>query len=141
VRLPCDSSTVATDRDSRCVTSGQDDPHVPDQSRTLFDGRAGDDSAQVWLEPAESGVVIRSQSWGPGVERHFGFDTMETCLRLGQSALATLAHALVMDRPELDPTMSPIETLAAAYGGDSAATSHARRRLDELRLPYEFTLR
>lgn len=96
---------------------------------------------QIWLESDGSGAVIRSQSWGPGVERSFGFDTIETSLKLGGSSLATLAHALVMDRPELDPTMSPIETVAAAYRGDSAATSHARLRLDELSLPYEFTLR
>lgn len=141
MRFSSDSSTVATDRDSRTVTISLHHRNVPDKRWTLFDGRAGDDTAQVWLEPAGSGVVIRSQSWGPGVERHFGFDTIETCLRLDESALATLAHALVMDRPELDPTMLPLETLAAAYRGDSAATSHARIRLDELSLPYEFTLR
>lgn len=84
---------------------------------------------------------MRSQSWGPGVERGIGFDTIETRLQLDGSALSTLAHALVMDRPELDPTMSPMETLAAAYRGDSAATGHTRLRLDELSLPYEFTLR
>lgn len=114
---------------------------MPDGKWTLFNGRAGDDTALVWLEPSEAGAVIRSHSWGPGVERHFGSDAIETWLRLDGSALSTLAHALVMDRPELDPTMSAIETLAAAYRGDSAATSQARRRLDELSLPYEFTLR
>jgi hypothetical protein len=128
-------------RDIRTVANRSHRADVPDKRWTLFDGRAGDDTAQVWLEPGDSGVVIRSQSWGPGVERGFGFDTLETCLQLRGSALSTLAHALVMDRPELDPTMPPIETLAAAYRGDSAATSHARRRLDELSLPYEFTLR
>jgi hypothetical protein len=107
----------------------------------LFGGRAGEDTAQVWLEPKGTGAVIRSQSWGPGVERHFGFDTIETSLTLDDIALATLAHALVMDRPDIDPTMPPIETLASAYRGDSAATSHARLRLDELSLPCEFTLR
>lgn len=107
----------------------------------LFDGRAGEDMAQVWLEPTGTGAVIRSQSWGPGVERHFGFDTIETSLTLDDTALTTLAHALVMDRPDIDPTMPPIDTLAAAYRGDSAATSHARMRLDELSLPYEFILR
>ena len=114
---------------------------MPDKKWTLFHGRAGDDTAKVCVEPDGPGAVIRSQSWGPGVERSFGFNTLETTLSLNGSALATLAHALVMDRPELDPTMSPIETLAAAYRGDSAATSHARHRLDELSLPYEFTLR
>ena len=137
----CDSSTVASHRDSRTVTISLHGRDVPDKKWTLFDGRAGDDTAQVWLEPVGPGAVIRSQSWGPGVERSFGFDTLETRLSLDGAALATLAHALVMDRPELDPTMSPIETLAAAYRGDSAATSHARLRLDELSLPYEFTLR
>ena len=108
---------------------------------TLFDGRAGDDTALVWLEAIGGGAVIGSQSWGPGVEANFGFDTIETVLRLEGAALSTLAHALVMDRAELDPSLPPIEVLAAAYRGDSAATSHARRRLEELSLTYEFQLR
>lgn len=108
---------------------------------TLFDGRAGEDTAQVWLEAAGDGAVIRTQSWGPDVERHFGFDTIETWLRIDGPALNVLAHALVMDLPELDAGASPIETIAAAYLGDSAATSRARTRLDELDLPYEFSLR
>jgi len=107
----------------------------------LFDGPAGEDTAQVWLEPLAAGAVIRSQSWGPGVERYFGFDTIETTLTLSDLALSTLAHALVMDRPDIDPTMPPIETLAAAYRGNSVATSHARARLDELSLAYECSLR
>ena len=64
---------------------------------TLFNGRAGEDAAQVWLEAAGQGAVMRTQSWGPGVERHFGFDTIETWLRIDGPSLATLAHALVMD--------------------------------------------
>ena len=108
---------------------------------TLFNGRAGEDAAQVWLEAAGQGAVIRTQSWGPGVDRHFGSATLETWLQIDGPSLATLAHALVMDLPDLDSGGSPIETIAAAYHGDSAATSHARQRLDELDLPYEFSLR
>lgn len=113
---------------------------VPNERWTLFDGPAGEDRARVWLELDGSGAVIRSHSWGPGVERHFGSDAIETWLTLDGQALATLAHALVMDRPEIDPTASPIETLAAAYRGDSAATSHARLRLDELGIAHAFTM-
>lgn len=108
----------------------------------LFYGRAGADTAQVWLEPTSGGgVVLRTQEWGPGVERAFGFDTVETRLSIGPQALFTLAFALVMDRPELDATGPPLETLADAYRGDDAASAHARRRLEELGLPYEFSLR
>jgi len=128
-------------RDSRSVTSYAHHSGVIETKWLLFDGPAGEDMAEVWLEPIATGAVIRTQSWGPAVERHFGFDTIETSLTLDVTALATLAYALVMDRPDIDPTMPPIETLAAAYRGDSAATSHARLRLDELSLPYEFTLR
>ena len=111
-----------------------------DTKWTLFSGRAGEDTAQVWLEAAGQGAVIRTQSWGPGVELHFGSDTIETWLRIDGPSLSVLAHALVMDLPELDPGASPIETIAA-YLGDSAATSRARTRLDELDLHYEFSLR
>ena len=106
----------------------------------LFDGPAGEDRARVWVEPDDSGAMIRSHSWGPGVERHFGSDAVETWLTLDAPALETFAHALVMNRPEIDPTAPPIDTLAEAYGGDSAATSHARRRLDELGIAYAFTM-
>lgn len=108
---------------------------------TLFEGRAGGDTAQVWLEPDGEGAVLRSRSWGPGVERYFGSDTIETSVRIDGAALFTLAAALVMDRPELDSTAPALDTLAAAYRGDSAATSRLRARLDELGLPCEFTLR
>ncbi|MBA2264740.1 MAG: hypothetical protein H0W98_08875 [Chloroflexi bacterium] len=112
-----------------------------DTKLTLFDGRAGEDSAQVWLEPDGAGVTLRTQEWGPGVERNFGWDTIETWLRIDGPALFTLAFALVADHPELDPTASPMEILAAAYRGDSAASAHLRMRLDELGLAREFTMR
>lgn len=112
-----------------------------DTKWTLFDGRAGEDHAQVWLEHAGPGVTLRTQEWGPGVERNFGWDTIETWLRIDGPALFTLAFALVADHPELDPTASPMEILAAAYRGDSAASAHLRMRLDELGLAYEFTMR
>lgn len=110
--------------------------------RILFDGRAGQDTAHVWLEPAPNGgACLRTEEWGPGVERAFGFDTIETSLTIGARALFTLAFALVMDRPELEATASPMETLAAAYRGDDAVSAHARQRLEELGLTYEFALR
>jgi hypothetical protein len=62
-------------------------------------------------------------------------------VRIGGPALATLAAALVMDRPELGSAAPPIEILAAVYRGDSAASATVRRHLEELGLHYEFTMR
>ena len=107
---------------------------------TLFDGPAGEDHAQVWLEPAGAGVILKTQEWGSGVEQNFGFDTVETALTIGGPELSTLAYALVADDPELDLTASPIELLATAYRGDSAASANVRRRLEELGLAYEFAM-
>jgi hypothetical protein len=55
--------------------------------------------------------------------------------------LFTLAFALVVDNPDLDLTASPVELLATAYRGDSAASAHVRRRLEELGLKYDFAMR
>jgi hypothetical protein len=90
---------------------------------------------------ADGGVRLSTHEWGPGVERAFGSDAIETWLTIGPQALFTLAFALVMDRPALPPTDPPLEILAAAYRGDDAASAHARRRLEELGLAYEFALR
>jgi hypothetical protein len=115
---------------------------VIDTRWTLFDGRAGEGTAQVWLERmANGGARLRTQEWGAGVERAFGAERIETWLTIGPQALFTLAFALVMDRPELPPADPPMDTLAAAYRADDAASEHARRRLEELGLPYEFSLR
>ena len=108
---------------------------------TLFSGSAGEDRAWVELVPAGDGAILRTEEWGPGVERWFGFDTIETTTSIGAHALRVLAFALVGDRPDLDPTLEPIELLAAAFRGDAAASAHVRRRLDELELPYEFSMR
>ena len=83
--------------------------------------------------PAGDGAVLRTHQWGPGVELGFGFDTIETTTSIGAHALRVLAFALVGDRPDLDPTLEPIELVAAAFRGDSAASAHVRCRLDELR--------
>ena len=107
---------------------------------TLFDGPAGEDRTHVWIEADGAGAAIRSHSWGPGVDRNFGSDAIETWLSVDGRGLETFAHALVMDRPEIDPTAPPIDVVAEAYRGDSAATSHARRRLDELGIAYAFTM-
>ena len=104
---------------------------------TLFDGLAGGDHAQVWLEPSGSGVTMLTHSWGPGVERWFGSDTLETWLTIGPTAFAVLSYALVADHPDVDATGPPIELLAAIYRGDSAATTNLRKRLDALGLEYE----
>ena len=112
-----------------------------DAGTRLFEGRAGEDSALVWVEPDGRGAVVRSQSWGAGVERWFGSDGFETALHIGASELEVLAAALVAELPEVDGTAPAIEVLAAAYRGDSAATTHVRERLDALGLPATFTMR
>ena len=118
-------------RDSRSVALPTHHGGVLKTRSTLFDGPPGEDHTDVWIEADGAGAVIRSHSWGPDVERHFGSDAIETWLILDARALETVAHALVMDWPAIDPTTPPIDTLAEAYRG-SAAISHARRRLDEL---------
>lgn len=131
----------SANRDTRSVANWTHGVLVIDTKWTLFDCRAGEDRAQVWLEPAGSGVTLLTHEWGPGVERALGWDTIETWLSIGASALGVLSYALVADHPELDATSSPIELLAAAYRGDSAASAHVRRRLDALGLNYDFTMR
>ena len=111
-----------------------------DTKWTLFDGLAGGDHAKVWLAPSESGVTILTHSWGHGVERWYGSDTLETWLTIDSTALAVVCYALVADHPEVDATGPPIELLAAIYRGDSAATTHLRQRLDALGLEYEFMM-
>ena len=115
--------------------------HVIDGRWTLFEGVEGGDRAHVWLEPAASGVTLLTHEWGPGVERAFGSDAVETWLSIGSAALAVLCYQLVADHPDVDATAGPIELLAAVYRGDSAASAHVRRQLDALGLDYEFTMR
>jgi len=71
---------------------------VLDTRLTLFNGAAGEDRAQVWLELAGAGVVLRTQEWGPGVECNFGFDTIES-LTIGGLKLFTLPRRLRRQRP------------------------------------------
>ena len=131
----------ASARDTQSVATRAQGADVIDTGWTLFDGRAGGDHARVWLERTGSGVTLQTHEWGSGVEHAFGWEAIETWLQIGATALSVLAYALVADHPELDPSASPIELLAAAYRGDSAASPHVRGRLDELGLEYEFTMR
>ncbi len=112
-----------------------------DTGTTLFDGGAGEDSVLVWVEPAGRGAVVRSQSWGLGVERWFGSNGLETALHIGAPELEVLAAALVAELPELESTAPAIQVLASACRGDSAATTHVRERLDALGLAATFTMR
>jgi hypothetical protein len=75
---------------------------VIDTSWTLFDGRAGEDHARVWLARTGSGVTLQTHEWGSGVEHAFGWEAIETWLQIGATALSVLAYALVADDPELD---------------------------------------
>lgn len=124
------SVTIAGDRRSVIATRWR-----------LFDGRAGEDAVQVWLEPTAAGVILRTQECGDGVAGTSGFVTVETSLTIGRQALFTLAFALVMDRLDLDPTAPPLDVLATAFRGDAEASASVRRRLEDLGLPYEFGMR
>jgi hypothetical protein len=60
---------------------------VIDPKLSLFDGHAGENTVIVWLEPAGAGALLRTEEWGDGIERHFGFDSIETTLRIGGPVL------------------------------------------------------
>lgn len=108
---------------------------------TLFDGRVGEDHAQVWLEVHGGGLTLRTQEWGTGVERNFGFDTIETWLTIGESASIELAAAVRDEVKRADQALSPGEVIGLWLAGDSAASAHLRLRLDALGLQYEFRMR
>jgi hypothetical protein len=111
------------------------------ESIDLFVGRAGEDNVRVWLDPEGSGVTVRTHEWGAGIERNFGFDTIETSLEIGASALSALASAIRAEISGVEAHATPLDIVAAAYRGDSAASGRIRTRLDELGLRYEFQMR
>lgn len=107
----------------------------------LFDGRVGEDHAQVWLEVHGGGLTLRSQEWGAGIERNFGFDTIETWLTIGGSALNQVALSVRDEVEGAAEATSPGEVVRLWLAGDSAASAHLRMRLDALGLQYEFRMR
>src|SRR5687768_1024016 len=109
--LDATAQVSAGTRDRQSVAIDAHDWLVIDTKWTLFDGLAGGDHATVWMEPSGSGITILTHSWGPGVERWFGSETLETWLTIGTTELAVMCSALVADHPEVDPTAPPIELL------------------------------
>jgi hypothetical protein len=114
---------------------------IGEREITLFDGQIGDDHAQVWLELHGDGLTLRTQEWGSGIERNFGFDTIETWLAVGESASTELAAAVRDEVHEANEASSPAEVIAMWLAGDSTACAHLRLRLERLGLRYEFTMR
>jgi hypothetical protein len=110
------------------------------EQRVLFDGRVGEDWSRVWLQPYETGIGLLTHDGGPGVERHFGTDDIETWLVIDGAEIPALAAALRAEQPEADASAVVIDLLAARYGGDSAASSRLRAWLDEHGIAYRFTL-
>ena len=108
---------------------------------TVFDGRVGGDIAKVWLEVHGGGLMLRTQEWGTGIERNFGFDAIETWLAISEAASTKLAAAVRDEVKGAGQTLSPAEVIASWLAGDSAATAHLRSRLDALGLEYEFRMR
>lgn len=107
----------------------------------LFDGRVGEDHAQVWLQVHGGRLTLRTQEWGTGIERNFGFETIETWLIIGESALTELAGEVWDEVKGAAEAMSPGEVIKLWLAGDSAASVHLRMRLDALGLQYEFRMR
>jgi hypothetical protein len=108
---------------------------------TLFDGRVGEDVARVWLELHGGGLTLRTHEWGTGIERNFGFDTIETWLTIDGSALTRLASAVREEATSVAEATGPADVIRLWLAGDSAASAHLRLRLDALGLQYEFGMR
>lgn len=100
----------------------------------LFDGRLGTESVRIWLERHAGGITLLSHDIGPGLQRHFGSDDLETFLEIDAVDLSLLATALG------DATGEPMELLAERYQGDSMATTHLRELLSEHAIPHRFSV-
>ena len=108
--------------------------------RVLFDGRLGTQQVRVWFEYRAGSIVLASHDIGPGPERFFGKDEIETYLEIDAVHLPNLTAALRAERTDPDAPMDAIELLAARYRGDSAATTGLRTWLTAHRIPYRFTI-
>jgi hypothetical protein len=110
------------------ITIGSDDSH----EIVLFSGTLGTQSVRVWLEDRGGGIALLSHDIGPGLERAFGTDEIETFLEVDATDVPSLAVALGHAGAD------PIPLLAARYRGDSMATSHLRQLLTEHGIPHRF---
>ena len=65
----------------------------------LYDGREGSERVRVWLQPYSDGIALMSHDIGPGVERNFGKEDIETFLVVGGAHLPALIRALQASLP------------------------------------------
>jgi hypothetical protein len=112
----------------------------------LFDGRVGSERVRVWLQAHGDGIALMSHDIGPGVERNFGKDDLETILVIAAADLPALIAALREGHeggtgapPDSDEAMA-IRLLAERFAGNSAATSMLRLLLDKAHVRYDFTI-
>ena len=108
--------------------------------RVLFEGRTGGQRVRVWLEYRTGSLMLASHDIGPGLERFFGKDEIETYLEVEAVHLPNLTAALSAERTDPDAPMDAIELLAARYRGDSTATTGLSRWLTARGIPYRFTI-
>ena len=101
----------------------------------LFAGRIDTQRVRVWLErSADGGITLLSHDIGPGLERFFGDDEIETFLEIDADQLPALAAALG------DASADPMSLLATRYHDDSMATTHLRELLAEHDIPHRFSV-
>ena len=108
--------------------------------RVLFEGRTGGQWVRVWLEYRAGSIVLASHDIGPGLERSFGKDEIETYLEIDAVHLPNRTAALRAEWTDPDAPMDAIELLAARYRGDSTATTSLRTWLTAHGIPYRFTI-
>jgi hypothetical protein len=100
----------------------------------LFSGEIGTQRVRVWLEWQGDDLQLLSHDIGPGLERFFGDDEIETYLTVKAAQLPELARALGCPA---DP--ASIQTaLMDRYRDDAAATTHLRAFLEDAGIPYDF---
>lgn len=114
------------------------------EEHILFEGHEGSEWVRVWMAVDAGGIAIRSHDIGPGVERNFGREDLETILVIGAAELPALFSALREGHGKADVAPggsvqeSAMRLIADRYAGNSAATSMLRLLLDELQIRYDF---
>ena len=92
------------------------------------------------MESRAGTLALASHDIGPGLERFFGKDEIETYLEVDAVHLPNLTAALRAERTDPDAPIDAIELLAARYRGDSTATTGLRTWLTAHGIPYRFTI-
>lgn len=114
--------------------------------RILFEGREGTEWVRVWMEVDAGGIALLSHDIGPGVERNFGKEDIETLLVIRGADLTALIAALregdekADGAPDASTHTLAMRLIADRFTGNSAATSMLRILLDEVNIPYDFTI-